>query len=210
MSENKKILLVDLCDTLYPHNTTVGFVNFVTGGKSKKILSLFIMKVISKLIYYLTKFDLVRYLYLKNLKGYSRTELLQLADAYITTLCPNEIITNIVDDYKQKGYFIYIVSASLDVIVESATHKLDYCGFKASELDFIDEKATGKLRKDLLSCKDVFIKDLQKKCDSLVFITDNLSDSNCIEYCNEFYAVIPKNKSTNSWKSKKINFIELK
>ena len=209
MGEIKKIVLVDLCDTLYPCNTTIGFINWISGNKHKKILSSVIIKCISRLIYSLTKFDLIRFIYIKKINGYSRKDLVDLAGAYIESLVPNELIIDIVNDYKRKGYCIYIISASLDVIVESATNKLNYSGFKASELNYIDGKATGKLRNDLLGNKNILIKKFKEDCDELIFITDNFSDSNCIDLCNEFYAVIPRNKRTTFWNSKQINIIEL-
>ncbi|WP_024221491.1 haloacid dehalogenase-like hydrolase [Escherichia coli] len=201
----RKILFIDLCDTLYPENTTIGFIdNFYEEGA--KLSRSRIVKIISKLIFYLTKYDLLRYFYIRKLYGVPRVRLLKDAQDYIDKLIPNEKILKLIGEYKKEGAELYLISASLDPIVEVVAKKFEFTSYFSSSLLYENNGlCLGKLHSDILGEKHTIISKFRKENHNIAFITDNYSDSVCIDLCDDFYAVIPKNKKQNFGKIKTLN-----
>lgn len=208
MSKGEKILLVDLCDTFYPCNTTMGFISFVT-KKESLIVNSFILKIISAFIFKVTKLDIKRSLYLKKLKGKTRNELCHLADSYIETLTPNEVVFQKIKEYQDIQYKVFIISASLEPIVKSVVSKFQFDGYESTTINYHNDKCTGGISKDLLGNKSNIVKKIKADNEEVIFITDNFSDHTCIEYCDQFYAVIPIGKKESFWERKNVNIVRL-
>lgn len=205
----KKALLVDLCDTLYPENTTIGFVNNLV--KNRYILSNSkIFKLISKVLFIVTRIDLLRKIYVGKLNNYQRDDLLRAAEVYLNQLKPNTKILKIIEQHRKDGFDLILVSASLDPIVEMASRKFGFTSFYSSKLGYDNEcRCTGILVDDLLGNKLNTIKEIKKNYTELIFLTDNKSDYSCEILCEHFYAVVPKNKKRDFWNNKKINLVVL-
>lgn len=208
MNKNTKILLVDLCDTFYPCNTTMGFITYVIKRDSLIIRSYY-LKIISSIIFKMLKIDIKRLLYLKKLKGKTKKELSYLADSYIETLTPNDEVFQKIKEYQDLEYKVVIVSASLEPIVKSVVSKFGFDGYESTTIDYSNDLCTGRIIKDLLGNKANIVRKIQEVNDRVVFITDNMSDHTCIEYCDKFYAVIPKGKNETFWKRKHVQIIRL-
>lgn len=208
MNKGTKILLVDLCDTFYPCNTTMGFISYVI-KRDSLIVNSYYLKVISSIIFKILKIDIKRLLYLKKIKGKTKRELSHLADSYIETLTPNEEVIQKIKEYQDLGYKVIIVSASLDPIVKSVVSKFGFDGYESTTIGYSNDLCTGKIIKDLLGNKATIVRKIKEANNRVVFITDNMSDDTCIEYCDKFYAVIPKGKRETFWERKNVQIIRL-
>ncbi|MCD9475606.1 hypothetical protein [Photobacterium phosphoreum] len=206
----KKLLLIDVCDTLYPENTTVGFINYIS-KKNDNFGRLKIIKIINSLLYKLIGVDIIRYKLIQSIKGYSKLELINFSKKYIDSMTPNIDILSLMGEYKCKGYELYFLSASLDVVVEVISDKYQAVSFSSSKLKFNNDISEGVLNKDLLGNKNKILNELSKEYNKITFITDNKSDSNCINLCDEFIAVIPKGKANDLayWRKFNVTTINL-
>ncbi|WP_279145511.1 hypothetical protein [Photobacterium carnosum] len=209
---NKKIVFVDICDTLYPYNTTIGFIMFVCEIKNIRISCVYknkIIKGINSLLYKLFKVDLIRKVFVRKLKGIRLKELDILAKEYVNKLNENKSIILLVNKYKSEGYEIQFHSASLEPVVSAVSEKFKASKYSASLLSSVQGICSGKIIFDNLGNKYSSILEEKNKAERCVFITDNKSDSNCVEICDEFIAIIPKGKSKKFWENKNVKVIKL-
>ena len=210
----KKLLVLDVCDTLYPVNTTMGFLDYCVSSNSWKIFSLIrktlFVKACNVVIYKLTKVDLMRAFSIRYLKGYSKFVLEKKAKDYIDTLDIIELVKIEIDKRKGEEWDVVLASASLDPIVSSICKKYMYSHYISSELLY-DKKniCAGILKQDVLNEKHKYIENLSLKYNDITFITDNKGDANCISHVNEFIAVVPRrnNPDISFWENHQISKI---
>lgn len=196
----KKFLGIDLCDSLVTGNTTFLFLDdFFQHNKKyqliKKVRSNLLTRVIFKVLF---KFhiDLNRKIAVSFLKDHSREELLHhaqfMADHSFTY---NKELIELINIAKNTDTPIYLISASLDFIVEVVANKLDI-NFLSTELNYPHSICNGKIKKDLLFSKSIEInstlKKLQIQKDNLIFISDNIQDLNILKSLNLGYGVYTK------------------
>ena len=212
-----KILVVDLCDTLYKSNTTQDFFEYVFMNdynykliKRKK--SSFRFKVINKLSNKFFKYDMSRVILTKILNGKSCEEIGMLVKKFIENDLNNKVIKQthkLIGTYKKEGFKIIIVSASYGFIVKEIVRKLNIDGWISSEAEFIDNKFTGKVKSDILHTKFLRFSEKFKDYDELVMITDNETDYEFVRKTKKAYIVI-NDKNRNFWlKRKEEKFILL-
>ncbi|HIF9170570.1 TPA: hypothetical protein ACX6PO_003333 [Photobacterium damselae] len=205
------VVFVDICDTLYPENTTVGFIKYVmilNNKKKPKYINNKIFKIMNSIIYKTFDIDIYRNLLISNLKGFSYNELYLYAESYIKTLKPNKAIIEMVDNYIKLGFDLEFHSASLDPIV-SVVSELFNAKYSSSLLLYENNICQGVLKLDRLGKKEEEIFKSSKKYNKSIFITDNKSDYGCHKYCDKFIAVIPKNKSSLFWDKKDVEIVRL-
>lgn len=209
---NDSVLFVDICDTLYPKNTTVGFIYYImeiNDIKKPGFINNKIFKFINSLIYKLFKKDLCRNILISKLKGFSKSELDFYASSYIRTLKPNKIIVEMIDNYINLGFDLEFHSASLDPVVLAVNEKFNARYSSSSLLLYNKDICQGILKLDRLGKKENEILKSSKKYSKSIFITDNKSDYLCYKYCDEFIAVIPKDKSSIFWDKKDVEIVRL-
>ncbi|WP_413506110.1 hypothetical protein [Photobacterium phosphoreum] len=209
---NNSVLFVDICDTLYPENTTVGFVYYVMESNGIKLNSYFsskILKSINSVVYKVFNIDLFRYFLISKLEGFSKKELEYYAESYICTLQKNKRVSKIIDNYIIKGFDIEFHSASLEPVVQAVSNIYMAKHYSASLLSYNNNRCEGKMKLDMLGNKKIEIYKSSKKYNFSVFITDNKSDYSCYEYCDKFIAVIPKGKTSVFWEKKDVEFVNL-
>ncbi|EGQ8123719.1 hypothetical protein I7100_000956 [Vibrio parahaemolyticus] len=208
-----KILLVDVCDTLYPVNTTVDFINYILNKKGAKpswIHKNKIVKISNAILYKVFDIDLVRVALVRQLKGMTKVELNSLAREYIEQLPLNNEIDSFIKSYVNQGYEVQFHSASLEPIVSAVNDKFNGSGFSSTTLQFDRfEVFNGRILFDNLGRKKEVIKEVAQQYHEVVFVTDNKSDSDCIELCDDFFAVIPKGKPSDFWKTKGVKIVRL-
>lgn len=198
---NKKLLILDVCDTLYPVNTTMGFIDFCIVSRSWRffscIRSLFIVKALNVVLYKLSKVDLIRIVSVFFLKGYSQERLKLKAREYIDSLVAIEQVQLEVDMRRNGDWDVVLASASLEPIVNSICIKYHFKGYLSSELAYdLEDVCLGKIVKDALDNKFYYIEKISKEYSHVTFITDNKGDSNCLPCVDEFIAVVPlRNKA---------------
>jgi phosphoserine phosphatase len=204
-----KVLFVDLCHTLVPENTTTGFIEFLLGDiKSSHIISFkssFTMRLLSKALFVLFKYDLIRTIYLYKLKGLTKEEIYSAAESYVSTLNFNRVILAEIEGYKKRGYKVLLLSASIDPVVSSVCSHLNISTYESSKLSYNEQVSTGGLARDLLDAKLGCLVEYAGSNKKIAFITDNHGDYSCINHVDDFIAVIPCGFSASFWNNKSVS-----
>lgn len=176
---------IDLCDTLIKGNTTFIFLDHFFKNKPlynvyRKLSRLFIFKLFFKALA-LIKFDANRKIAIFFLRGVDKNILQENANFLVQhSFVFEEDIIAVIKKCKSNKIPVYIVSASLDVIVEAVAKKFGV-QYISSSLDFNANICTGKLKQDLLYTKELFFTKGSKKytgidLEQLVFVSDNVQD----------------------------------
>lgn len=193
-----KILIIDICDTLYPCNTTFSFIESITKNKSIRLLKNKPIKIINKILCLISGLDIIRYYYLSRISSLTKEYLEEQAKSFVSTLCPNKAILELVELYRAQGFELVIISASIDPVISVIGDNLSCFEIYSSELEYDSQGlSTGMLHKDLLGHKHSILKTLRARANEIVMVTDNKSDVKCKDYCDKFIAVIPAGKSKN-------------
>lgn len=202
----------DLCDTLVQGNTTFIFLDsFLADNKKykffkrikKNIVARFILK-----IFFLLKIDINRYIALGFLRGIPKKELLLHLDKIFTNkFIFNDNVLSALLNSKKKKHSTYIVSASLDFIVEYISHKLGI-EFLSTTLKYDSNNiCLGKIEKNLLfSKKNVFLKKIGNYSGKTLFISDNKEDVDLLKYVDYGFGFFNKKNESCFIKNKIIPF----
>ncbi|WP_297438896.1 HAD family phosphatase [uncultured Clostridium sp.] len=205
-----KILVVDLCNTLYKSNTTQDFFSYVfkVDEKYKTIKrknSNIGFKVINKLSNKILKYDMSRALITKILKSKTSVEIENLVSNFIDEFLEKkkiEKVHQLISDYKNQGYKVIIMSASYGFIVKEIAKNLDIDGYISSEAEVINGIFTGKVSSDILYTKFRVFKKKYLNYEDLVMITDNETDYDFAKQTKKSYIVI-NNHNKKFWEKKK-------
>lgn len=200
----KRLIIYDICGTLYNVNTTFSFL------KNKKLYSynydFILFKAINKISYKLFNYDFLRILKLRKLKGLKRNKLEKLANDYVKNyLSKNRIkyTHNKLEEHKRnKNDDIIIISASLDFIVEEIAKQLNINKYFSTQLEYKDKICQGKIKRDLLGKKVRILKEFINEYDYIIVYTDSKSDFNLVKNVDESY-IISKEKDINFWQKNK-------
>jgi len=197
-----KVLLVDVCFTLYKSNTTFDFFEqYFTDNadyqKLKKLRNNLFIRVLSKIIPY----DFVRKNAVKLLLNHNEIELKQAARLFVGKLEPITEVEKTIAEYRSKDYKIVLLSSSLDFIVEAVSIAVKADLYYATTLVYEDQVCRGRIERDLLANKDKIIK-REFANDDIVFLSDNKSDLNCAPLVNKLVAVFKVNDKSAAafWK----------
>lgn len=214
----KKILAVDLCNTLYKSNTTQDFFEYsfkdfddykALKAKNKNIN----FKVINKLSNKILKNDMSKKLITNVLKDRDVEEINNLVEKFIDNFLEEKKISKaqeIIRDYKEKGYYIIMISASYDFIAKAVAKRLNIDEVIASSAYVENNKFTGRVKEDILYTKFAKFLDKFKDYDDLVMITDNETDYDFVKNTTKSFIVIHE-KNKRFWedrKSERLIFIE--
>lgn len=176
---------LDLCDTLVKGNTTFIFLDHLLKNnffyRIYRRLSRWIpLRIIFKALS-LIHFDANRKIAIFFLKGINKGILQENASFLVQhSFIFEEDIVALIKNCKMNKVPVYIVSASLDVIVEAVADKFGI-HYMSSCLDFNDNVCTGILKQDLLYTKEMFFTKGNEKYsgidfEQLVFVSDNIQD----------------------------------
>jgi HAD superfamily phosphoserine phosphatase-like hydrolase len=196
-----KILFVDVCHTIVPHNTTVLFLEkyYINNISLKKIRRTTLVKTINYVIFKLFKVDLVRLLYISYLKGESLSSVFSNAKDFAENTDYNDKVITIINEYKSRGYDIILLSASIDPVVEAICNYLSYDDYYASKLNTSNDKYSTGISLDLLDSKAAIVREKNNSLNHLVMISDNVGDAECIPYLDDFIPVILNDKAKVFW-----------
>ena len=204
----KKIMYLDVCGTLFDSNTTFDFLDFYLTGFNKYMVrflrKFFFFKVLNKISLSIFNFDFVRCLAVYFLKGVPKSELNFEARRFIAGLNEIQEVFNYIDKNYRDIEQVFLLSASLDFIVEEVCLYYDFSGSFSSSLTYDDNMiCKGTISNDLLFSKSTILEKHLINCYK-IFITDNYSDASSAEYVDEFYPVlrVGDKKAMSFWKAK--------
>lgn len=185
-----RIVIVDVCGTLYDENTTAGFVRFVAGTGLLRWPRLFRLlerlrrgparKVVIALGRMIGR-DLFRTGYIRCLAGTTRSDLEARATAYAEALDAGKRIAAVHERlarFEADGWRPVLVSNSLDVVIAAIADKKGY-DWLASTLDWHGDVCAGNLARDLKGRKLAAFEEAlgARPADRLSVMTDNRSDA---------------------------------
>lgn len=211
----KKIVIVDVCNTLYDSNTTFDFLQYYFKEDRKyvrlqKLRKSIIYRILNRAIFVSTGIDSDKKLFTRLLKGIKQKELNSAINEFFLSLSEKKIqdTHNLVESYKQQGYQIIVISASYDFIVEKIAKEIKADKFLSTTLQRDGEYLTGKVLEDLLKIKHK--KFLEQKFDyeEVILITDNVTDYQLACYAHKSHIIL-NNKNFDFWTKKKSEKMEL-
>ncbi len=205
----KKLVVCDVCDTLYRSNTTFDFIRFVSkrGGP----LGFFLFSVLadrkSPVFYFLIlagkimRKDIVRSSVLRMLGGKSNEELMLLAHLFYHEFLiarANEKAFQLLPENSVD--MVVLISSSIDPVVRVIAQECKF-SFVSSQLEWKEGIATGYLETDLTGRKHEVAKRLmhESSLDRLQVITDNRSDWKLVSLADERFVIIRSEGERKFW-----------
>lgn len=195
---DRKIVLVDICGTLYDANTTMTFLDysFMRNRKYKvfrKLSRLFFARALNTLIFRIFGYDCIRYFGIRFLKGISKSEIGKLVDQYYENVLRYKIQSEpirILKAYQSvTNYHIVIVSSTLDCVACKVAEEFGVKDYLSSRLDYKDDVCCGVLVTDLLCNKLFELKRYGYNDPYKMTMSDNLSDAELMCLSEENYIV---------------------
>lgn len=215
-----KIVLVDICGTLYNSNTTFDFLDYYLKSKNyllfRKFSKLYVWKVLNKVSLVIFKYDLTRSIAVGYLKNKTKQELSEAVDLFYEEVLVN--LKNIepfllLEEFKSKGYRVILVSATLDFIAKKVSLVTNVSEYYATDLVYINDKCVGQIENDLLAKKLKYLISKNILPPYELTMSDNFSDI-CLFENSRNKLIISKKKDFQKWNSviqtKKITNCEIR
>ena len=212
-----KIAVFDVCGTLYDSNTTFDFLDdYFCHNKKYMLFRTFSKSLPGKLLNYpfyrFLHYDIIRMFATSFLKGCSENTLQNTTQLFVNEVLEEKIkedIHKLLNDYKEKGYEIILMSGSYSMIVEHVNAYVGADGFFASELEVKEGYYTGKFKSDQLFNKKEILFRTYPNITELIVVSDNRTDYDLMKVADKGYAICNKSKQVTFWKSKNLNHVEI-
>lgn len=216
---NRKLIVCDVCDTLYKSNTTFDFIRFVvTNGPIFRLIALNLLTkkwspvfLILVLLGKISGIDYGRKLAIGFFAGIKEDQLAQASEKFFNDFLVsrrNEVVFNLLSKYRNSNKLI-LASSSIQPIVQVIARANNFDDFIASKLECKYGRYTGALSLDLTGKKQSFVHEMMDRegIRELIVITDNKSDKELVSMANESFIAIKKESDKIFWKSVNANFI---
>ncbi|HRS67971.1 MAG TPA: HAD family hydrolase [Paludibacteraceae bacterium] len=196
----KNAVLIDICGTLFYSNTTFDFLDFYINQKSyrrfRKLMQTSIWRYSNSLIYRLFNLDLSRTIALSYLKGFSHTELVNMANSFYENYLSSRRICETWELLEQKRPTneLILVSGTIDPIAETVAKKIGVQQYISSTLNYNNDICQGKLKYDALRNKAKCLANLNIQKPYTLVITDNPGDVSLIEHSQEAVIILYNNQ----------------
>lgn len=215
-----RLVVFDVCDTLYAANTTVEFLRFLAGRDHPRLSALIDrwsnrnhpLFWIGALAHRLAGLDLARHRMLAGLRGIDRRTLAAEAEAFVSGplgQIKNETVHSRLEAHRAQGDRILLVSNGLDPVIGAIAHSLDV-EWLSSRLAFEGDCCLGHLSLDLTGCKAAA---LSKTTDDVVLpitvYTDNRTDRDLIDRAEHAVIIVPAGKRPTQWAGKEHEYLAL-
>ena len=180
----RKIALFDLDGTLFRGNSTFDFIAYIQKGNPNYVSfkrRYKLLRFYNKFVFKVFRYDWYKKRSVKFLSGQTKDELRARSSEFYKEELSAKLIPevySILNLYREIGYEIGIISASLDFIVDEVARQLGVDVVFATELDYKCDVATGGYENDLLHRKlKVFDQWIAEKYEQTIFISDNHEDT---------------------------------
>lgn len=197
-----KLVLIDICGTLYDSNTTMDFLDYTFKQNRnyrvyRWISRLLFVRAINKLLLQCFSYDLIRSWGIYFLKGISSKEMQRLVDVfYDSFLIFRKQVEpiRIIEKYREEGYHLLLVSATLDCVACKIAEELRIPQYISSELLYEEGFCVGRLFVDLLHNKYAALKRNGYDYPYMMTISDNMTDADLMSLSRECYIVCDESK----------------
>jgi HAD superfamily hydrolase (TIGR01490 family) len=211
-----KIAVFDVCGTLYDSNTTFDFLDDFFKNNNKYIR---FRKITNNIFFvatnhYINKFfhvDLIRKCAISFLKGRSSKEVNLASSKFLTEILSDKKVNEVfklLTHYRNEGFKIILMSASLDVIIKEIQVEVNANNYFSTQLEVINGKYTGKIKNDMTHKKANAFNENFDLVDELVVVTDNLSDLPLVSLATKKYIICWKQKHHDFWEDSTLEKIE--
>ena len=186
-----RLVVIDICGTLYKSNTTFDFLYWKFRDNWKYELfymfyHLLCWRIVNKLIWKITDCDITRVIAVRFLKGISERELHEDANRFYDEFLIQRRNIEVFDllerlRLENKSHLI-LLSATMDFIAKCVSRKTGIELRSATELGYDKGLCIGKISKDVLGKKYKYINHLETidMC-----ITDDVSDLTLVKLSEE-------------------------
>lgn len=210
---DKKICIFDIDGTIFASNSTFDFLHFSFGKtaryrRTNVLFGNIFSKILNRILFKVFSFDLKRKMYIRILKGKSRTELEEFADIFCSEFLnfrKNNDVIGLISQLKDEN--ICFVSATLDflskriILFLKNLLSLENVTVLSTELLYKNGICTGKIKKDLLNKKLFALNELRVEKPFDFVVSDDLFDIPLMENSRESYVVLTK-KNKMKWEKK--------
>lgn len=211
------IAVFDVCGTLYKENTTFGFLDsFFHNNKKFKLFRLLskniIVVIINRLIIMLFGIDLVRWIAIRFLKGECVKSVASHAASYVSNKLKDKVnqeVEALYNTLKDRGYSMYLMSGSLDFLVEAIAQEWAPDKFYSTKLEVVDGLYTGRIFTDQLYNKFDSLHDSNEDIESYVVVSDNKTDEKLFRHATKSYAICYKYRHVRFWNNLKLENNEI-
>lgn len=216
----RRLVIFDLCDTLYDANTTMDFIRHYHACSGSRHIGRVIRRWSSRRspYFYLGALshrflgdDLARKWIIGSLAGQPRGKLSDVAADYVQNVLParaNAPLHDRLREHLNTGDQVILLSSSLDIIVSEVASKLGL-DHRASTLGFDEDLCSGRLERDLTGRKCEAVSDLLGTATYVHVYTDNRSDRDLVQRANRATIVIPRGASGEPWGGNSCEYIRL-
>ena len=208
---SNKLVIFDICDTLFKCNTTFEFVKFIKkeGFIDQLLIRMLnntFIRTLNVIFFRIFKKDCLRWFIIISLRGYTYSDLKLYAKAFYQEVLEKEkrdFVHILLREFHSQNCELLLMSATVDVVAEEISKQLGVLKCISSTLNYKNGLCTGTLKFDLLGKKEKY---LNLEFDTIV--TDNKSDLNLIKIAKNSI-IISKNKNVNFWKNQNIKNINI-
>lgn len=216
----RKLVICDVCDTLYDSNTTFDFLRFFFGkthSVKNFLLNCFTNHYSPIFIALLVfgkafKTDVVKKVSLRLLRGERWEDVDREAGQFLQDVLHkkrNANVFEILRHQRAEGSRIVLMSSSIDVVVRHIAKHLG-AEFFASQLNVNDGVIVGTLQTDLQGRKHELLAQLRTPDETkLVVITDNFTDLQLLKGADEQFVVIRTSSAKSKWSGIKPHFVHM-
>lgn len=198
----RRIAIFDFCETLVSFQTADAYLKYVLQKEEIEEPALSGLSVLfNKLCFRVFNVGWNKHIFLKKLKGIKESSLEQYAFQFYYEKIKTALIKESVDllvKLKKEGYYIVIASAGFGIYIKYFANDMNVDQYICSEIEFKNEKATGKLsgydlirRKKTRKLRSVFHMNSLRNCES-VAVSDSKSDLPLLNYCKKAIVVCKK------------------
>lgn len=202
--ERQECFLIDICGTIYRSNTTFDFMAFHFSAEPwfrrfQRVRKCRYISAINSKIQYYFGIDIIRYVLIRHLKGYSRTELSLMVETFYNDFLKcriNKQVIEIIEKKRKEGYKLVIVSATLDCISKEIANRLNIPMQFSSTLSYNSKGiCNGFLQQDILGNKGKSLQSIGMVGRFEGIITDNYSDLDIIKLSRYVYLIQNENRN---------------
>ena len=199
MNKDKKVVIFDICGTLYNSNTTFDFLSYSFSNKRifryfSNLYKSFVWKAINKILRDYLHFDLTRKIALLFLKGIERKQLYQMVewyyDGFLKSKENSEIINRLRSYLSDSENRVILLSATIDPVAKIISRSLGCVEFYSTELEYEDGICEGRIRQDLLGGKITVLHSLGITDRVDDFYTDDFSDDKVLDIAKQKHIIV--------------------
>lgn len=209
METNKRIVIFDICGTLYNSNTTMDFCEFRCENSFKKkqlkLSKSTLGKVLNRILVNFFNFDFIRIMHIKTLANVEKEELEKDAVRFVDFFLEfkkNIEVHTLLKSFDEKD--LMLVSATIEPVAKAISMKLGNLEFLSTTLEYSENKSLGKIKNDLLGKKQKYFKGEEIS----FIITDNKSDLLLCQKAKKV-VIVSKDKNLIFWNKQNLNISKI-